>query len=94
MYQLIIESFIGLKKEGDTLSFQPCIPADWPLINVTYRFQDTTYQIEMVQENNTGVTSLIVDGIQQNGDKLMMVNDSATHQVRVTLAGKQGAESA
>ena len=28
MYMLIVESFLGLKREGNVLYFEPCIPED------------------------------------------------------------------
>ena len=27
--RLMLESLLGLKREGNTLSFSPCIPEDW-----------------------------------------------------------------
>ncbi|MES2882170.1 MAG: glucoamylase family protein, partial [Bacteroidota bacterium] len=38
MYQLILESFIGLRKKGTSLSFAPCIPPEWPSVKILYRF--------------------------------------------------------
>ena len=52
MYQLIIDSFIGLKKEGNSLHFVPHVPAAWKSFSIAYRFMDTTYQITIKQEKN------------------------------------------
>ncbi|MES2892936.1 MAG: glucoamylase family protein [Bacteroidota bacterium] len=90
MYQLLIESFIGLKRIGDTLQFQPCTPAEWPMVKISYRFHDTMYQIEVVTakpENGTE-TKITMDGVQMEGNVLHMVNDRVTHQVKLSSAGK------
>lgn len=47
MYQLLINSFIGLKLKGDVLSFKPCIPDEWKSLKVVYKFRDTVYNIEL-----------------------------------------------
>ncbi|RYD91054.1 MAG: hypothetical protein EOP54_23060, partial [Sphingobacteriales bacterium] len=38
MYQLILEWFIGMKRKGDQLGFNPCIPAAWPSVKIKYRY--------------------------------------------------------
>jgi cellobiose phosphorylase len=89
MYQLLIESFIGLKKEGDTLHFQPCIPVEWPMVKITYRFKQTTYHIGLVQTASHGnVTRISVDGVEQYSNILLLVNDGATHEVKVSAFDK------
>ncbi|HXE38026.1 MAG TPA: glucoamylase family protein [Azonexus sp.] len=45
MYRLIVESLLGLRREGETLHFTPCLPKDWPSIDIRYRFHETDYQI-------------------------------------------------
>jgi cellobiose phosphorylase len=49
MYQLVLESFVGLKKEGDAISFSPCLPAEWPSIKVKYRYNGQVYDFEILQ---------------------------------------------
>ena len=67
MYQLIIDSFIGLKREKDTLHFTPCIPEDWPSVKLTYHHLETVYTIEIVQQKlmDELITKLIVNGEEQ-----------------------------
>ena len=67
MYQLILESFIGLKREGDKLVFKPCMPEEWPSVKIQYRNGGMVHQIELKQEENDGklLTTLIVDGVVQ-----------------------------
>ena len=73
MYQLILESFLGLKKEGDSISIQPCIPPDWPLVKIAYRTTTQVYQLEIIQETNddTITMKLLVDGVEQTEMKFV-----------------------
>ena len=87
MYQLIIESFIGLKKEGDLLYFTPCIPASWPAVKIQYRYKSSLYNIQYLQSpsETAGGIKISVDGTVQSGDSLAMTDDGATHEVKVNL---------
>ncbi|MGZ8516073.1 MAG: GH36-type glycosyl hydrolase domain-containing protein [Chitinophagaceae bacterium] len=93
MYQLILESFIGLKRKGNTLSFAPCLPTEWPGVKLNYRYMDTVYSIELIQsQEETGTaTRLIVDGIEEHGGAIFMQNDGAPHNVKVYLEVKEAA---
>ena len=67
MYQLILESFIGLRKEGNKMVFTPCIPAEWPSIKIMYQGTNKSFQIEITQEfiNDEQAFTLFVDGVAQ-----------------------------
>ena len=67
MYQLILESFIGLRKEGNKMVFTPCIPAEWPSLKIVYQGTNKSFQIEITQEfiNDKQAFTLFVDGVAQ-----------------------------
>jgi len=69
MYQLVLESFVGLKKEGDKLVFTPCLPAEWPSVKISYRSINRLYQIEITQQagEEKNILKLLVDGVEQTG---------------------------
>jgi cellobiose phosphorylase len=86
MYQLIIESFIGLKKEGNNLYFEPHVPAIWKSFSITYRFMDTTYHITINQKKNNGsIEKLLVDGIEQPTKFIPLNNDGMAHEVEIVF---------
>ncbi len=91
MYQLITESLIGLRKQGNTLSFSPCIPPEWPSVKVRYRFFDTYYNIELLQNTNDpgNYTRITLDGQDRDGDMLELENDLKEHDVKIYLQGTQ-----
>jgi cellobiose phosphorylase len=86
MYQLITDSFIGLKREGDTLRFTPCIPEEWKNFEVNYRFQDTIYHIQFDQlaseEKNM---KIFLDETIQENNIISLINDGKTHEVKIEL---------
>ena len=49
MYRLIVESLLGLRLEGDTLRFVPCLPLEWKTFKVHYRYRETIYHITVLQ---------------------------------------------
>lgn len=78
MYQLIIESFIGLKRRGDTLMFEPCVPEDWTSFTVNYRFHSTLYRITI---HPSGKGKITVDEKEIPGKEIHLVDDKAEHLV-------------
>ena len=91
MYQLVIESFIGIKKNGNQLSFAPCIPEEWPSIKVKYRYLDTTYEISIEQSKDKR-SSLTLDGQEQQGSSIQLINDGKTHQANIISGPMQAVE--
>ncbi|HTC00199.1 MAG TPA: protein ndvB, partial [Ferruginibacter sp.] len=87
MYQMIIESFIGLKREGNTLQFTPCIPSEWESVKIEYNYLETVYHIELVQTKNsdTKTVKIAINGIEQNSNILKLINDSEAHQIKITM---------
>ncbi len=80
MYQLILESFLGLKREGDRLYVEPCVPSDWKSFTVTYRFRETVYQIVLERGIKTQYS---VDGVVQKENSIALVNDKKNHAVTI-----------
>ena len=81
MYRLIIESLLGVSLAGDKLNLAPHLPDDWPGFKVAYRYRDTVYDVA-VQAAAPGEAELLtVDGVQQAGRTVAMVDDGRPHSV-------------
>lgn len=88
MYRLGIEAILGLKREGDHLRIDPCIPHTWPAFTATYRANDTTYNIrvENPRQVSRGVVSVTLDGAPVPDKRVPLVQDgAASREVIVTL---------
>jgi cellobiose phosphorylase len=90
MYRLIVESLLGLSLEVDRLHLAPCLPAHWPGFKVHYRYRETVYHIAVAQastgdDGKSGVTSVKVDGVEQDGLAIKLVDDRREHSVAVAV---------
>jgi cyclic beta-1,2-glucan synthetase len=86
MYRLGVEAILGLRKAGDRLQIEPCIPKDWPGYRMTYRHGDTVYRIEVENPEGVsqGVETVTVDGEEVSGG-IPLVDDGERHIVCVTM---------
>jgi cellobiose phosphorylase len=87
MYRLITESLLGIKREGESLRFEPCLPEDWSDFKVRYRYRDTFYHIIVSQTTSDGSGSSIVtlDGIEQHEGIIPLLDDRVEHRVEVKI---------
>lgn len=87
MYRLIVESLLGLQLETDKLSFHPCIPIEWKMFKLHYRYRETVYHITVTRsDRNEGVQRITQDGVVQEGCFITLTNDLKHHEVNVEFA--------
>jgi cellobiose phosphorylase len=85
MYRLIVESLLGLRVEGDRLWLQPLLRAGWTGFELSYRYRQTMYRIEVRASGATGgSTRVVLDGTLQP-DGLKLVDDGIEHRVMVEV---------
>jgi cyclic beta-1,2-glucan synthetase len=86
MYRLLIESFMGLRLEGDKLFIEPLLPADWDKTKVHYRYRETIYHVTILQKTGSNnKIELTVDGIKLEETSILMVDDLKEHTVDVII---------
>jgi cellobiose phosphorylase len=87
MYQLIIDSFIGLKRQGDTLQFTPCLPEEWKNFEINYRFLNSNYHIKIFQSTSEveKIMKVHLDEAIQENNIIPLVNDGKTHEVKIEI---------
>jgi cellobiose phosphorylase len=95
-YRLILESLLGLRRQGDTLHFAPCLPADWKSYQVDYRYGEALYRINVVQMPAASEAGVTLDGVEQPGERIMLLDDHNEHtvEVRTRSRPRQSAEPA
>ncbi|WP_313346004.1 glucoamylase family protein [Stenotrophomonas sp.] len=82
MYRLLVESLLGIRREGDRLSLAPCLPDHWPSFELSYRFGRSRYEFE-VTRSAQGQPTLHVDGTLQPDLTVLLRDDG--HHYRVAL---------
>jgi cyclic beta-1,2-glucan synthetase len=87
MYRVALENLLGFQKRGDKLTIAPCVPADWPRFEIAFRHGKATYQITVENPNRVqhGVRNISLDGVEQTASEIALLDDGATHEVRVTM---------
>ena len=86
-YRLIVESLLGLTLKANKLTFKPCVPAEWTEYKVRYRYRQTYYQITIhLQASAAQSTRIVVDGMQTQGDCLLLVDDRQEHRAEIYVA--------
>jgi cellobiose phosphorylase len=85
MYRLILESLLGLRREGDKLRLVPCLPKDWDVFKVHYRYRETVYHITVLQTRAGTGESVTVDGVEQPDTAIFLVDDHQEHSVEVRI---------
>jgi len=89
LYRLITESLLGLKVNGDQLSFLPCVPDSWAGYSLNYRYRQTRYQIKLSQSqdqsDSSASTVVTLDGLAQGSGVIQMVDDRRQHQIDVVI---------
>ena len=85
LYRVCLEYILGLKRQGNLLLIEPCIPGEWKEYTLNYRFGKSVYTIQVLnpQGISTGVGSLTVDG--QQCKLVNLVDDGKTHYVKVQI---------
>jgi cellobiose phosphorylase len=86
MYRLIVESLLGLTREGARLRFAPCLPAAWPSVTISYRYRETTYRITIVQVAGANAAMTVtLDAVSQPDGAIALVDDGVDHVVGILM---------
>lgn len=87
MYRLGIEAILGLRRSGDELVVNPCIPRHWPGFEIVYRFGQSHYSIGVENPNhvNRGIHEIALDGTLQTSGKIPLIDDGKQHHVRIIM---------
>ena len=92
MYRAGIEGILGLRKQGNRLVLEPCIPAEWPGFSIEVKQGKTTYDIEVINPSGAhrGIALAELDGAAKGLEKgqLLLPIDGKKHKLVVTLGDK------
>jgi cellobiose phosphorylase len=86
MYRLIVESLLGLRLDNNRLRFVPCLPREWKVFKLHYRYRETIYHITLLQSGpEKSAATVTVDGVQRTDNAVLLVDDRQEHSVEVTI---------
>ena len=87
MYQLIVETLLGLQLKVDQLRLSPRLPRAWDALKIHYRHRDTFYHITITQHaaDSTDPDQLLLDGMEIPGKTVPLVDDRREHTVEMRV---------
>jgi len=87
MYRLIVETLLGVRLEADQLRVNPRLPRAWESLKLHYRYRDTFYHIDVTRAGagEAQPARVIVDGEEQAGATIQLVDDRQEHAVEVKV---------
>ena len=87
MYRVTLEHVLGIRREGQYLRVEPCLPAAWPGYRVTIRVSGAEYVIDVENSGTrgSGGRSLTLDGNAVDGGRIPITPNSGRHIVRAVL---------
>lgn len=83
MYQLVLESLVGLTKEGRYLKFNPCLPDSWDSVTILYKYFTGTYHIVVRNPAQSGRTVIMIDDVVQHNNLIELCDDGKLHHVEI-----------
>lgn len=85
-YYAITQFILGIKPDYNGLEINPCIPSDWKGFEVTRKFRDATYLIDIRNTGvNRGVKSIIVNGKALSGNIIPLQPAGSVSKIEVVL---------
>lgn len=89
MYQAGVQGMLGIRREGDFLVIDPCVPAAWPGFSARVSIADTHYviQVDMPSGRCRGVSRALLDGMEiPAADGCVRVPlDRAMHRLAISI---------
>ncbi len=83
----IAEYILGVRADYNGLVIDPCIPKSWKSFTVKRVFRGATYEISVTNPRgvNKGVKSIVVDGLEVEGNVVPVFKDKRVHKVEVVM---------
>ncbi|MEO7412580.1 MAG: glucoamylase family protein [Opitutaceae bacterium] len=87
MYRLLVETLLGVNREGDQLRLEPRMPQAWTSYKIHYRYVQTVYHITIIRLAADGPANpgLSLDGKEIPGPTLPLRDDRQEHRAELRL---------
>lgn len=86
LYIAGLEYVLGIKKEGDKLVIEPCIPKEWESYTLKYKYKEAIYNINIYNTENqsTKIKTVYVDNSLQESN-VVLLQDIGEHRIDIIL---------
>ncbi|HEY7162576.1 MAG TPA: hypothetical protein VH815_15040, partial [Acidobacteriota bacterium] len=86
LYRAGLEWILGFRLQQDHFTLKPCIPSSWASYELTFRYGDATYHINVINKSGDGccVKSLEMNGQTIEGNSIQL-DVAGTHSITAIL---------
>jgi cellobiose phosphorylase len=87
MYRLLVETLLGVNREGNQLRLSPLLPVAWNSFKIHYRHHQAVYHITITRlpADSIEEISLNIDGRSEIGNILPLLDDGLEHEVEMKI---------
>ena len=87
MYRAGIEGILGIRREGNFLVIDPCIPDRWPGFEATVSMHSTRYEIRVESADERDVMRAVLDGagVECGDGRVRVPLDAGSHTLVIAL---------
>jgi cyclic beta-1,2-glucan synthetase len=87
MYQAAIQALLGIRRTGNTLRIDPCVPRSWSEYSLVWRGGRSRYRVHVSNPDHVshGVAHAQLDGVAVDPRAVPLVDDGADHELVVRL---------
>ncbi len=81
------ESVLGIRKEGEILYINPCIPSEWESYRVSYKYKESTYNINIYnpEHKSTGIKTVYNNNNAVGTNEIQLINDGEEHSIDLII---------
>ena len=84
MYEAGIKYILGLRKEGNILKIEPCIPNDWNEYSIKYKYANSIYNIKVIRKN-LKEKKIYLDGEEVKNNEIILIGNGGVYGVEVEI---------
>lgn len=81
-YMAGLSYLLGITKQGNQLTIQPCLPKEWNEVTVNMVWEETEYQIRIQGSSSEEKRKLLLDGKEMPGNTISLQKDGKPHIVK------------
>ncbi len=87
MYRIGLDHLLGIKKQGNSILLDPCIPQNMSEYSVRYVYGSSVYNITVKNpgRKNRIVHTITIDGKTTETNRIELVDDGRTHEVEAVM---------
>ncbi|MCB8978506.1 MAG: glycosyl transferase family 36 [Ardenticatenaceae bacterium] len=87
LHRVATHWILGIRPQAEGLLIDPSIPAEWPGYQVTRKFRNAVYQINVKNPNHVskGIKTITVDGKPHDGNLIPDFQDEQTHIIEALM---------